>query len=1075
MSTNFRRFACLGTALCALALSIGPAAQAASGPRWRILSQSVPTNFPPASSGARYLLTVENVGSTAEGGIVIEDLLPPNFTATAVKGKDLGSPVSLSNELICNFTPTVSCVDPEPAPTGDFFTVIVTVNVSPAAGATETNLARVSGGGASASVEDATMVSPTPAPFGLQSNTFHFDAVNEDRSESNIAGSHPFELTTELAFNTAAPNANDNISSEHGPKDIDVTLPPGLIGNPQAVPRCQAGSAAIQGYLRSCPLASQVGVADVLVGGPGVPLTTAGGPFAQEAPIYNLVPSTNSVTAEFGFEVETYPVLLTATVNADGTVSTDLHNASQTVPILNTSISFWGVPADPAHDLRRFGTNGSVPPNPSSESPSPFLDNPTACGAPLSTLLQVDQWLEPGIFHSYRSTSVGAITGCNALSFTPSLSIAPDSNQADQPAGYAVDLEIPQHEGPTQLSTPALRDATVTLPKGVTVSASQGDGLAACTQAQVGLGSTTPANCPPAAKIATVKVETPVLAKPLDGQVYLGTPACAPCSASDAQSGRLIHLYLEIQGPGIDLKLPGSGALDPQSGQITATFLENPQLPFSRLQLNFKSGPRAALANPSVCGTYRTTSALTPWSAPETSVANPTSTFPISAGANGAPCASSEAAQPNQPSFEAGTTIPIAGSYSPFVLKLGREDGSQRLASIDTTLPKGLVGKLAGIPYCSEAAIAAARTSAGEAQLASPSCPPASEVGTVDVAAGPGSAPFHVSGHAYLSGPYKGAPLSLAIITPAVAGPFDLGTVVVRAALYVNPLTTQIHAVSDPIPAILAGIPLDVRSIALNMNRPDFTLNPTSCNPMAVLGSATSTLGSVAPLSDRFQVGACNALGFKPSLALNLKGGTRRHTFPALKATLTYPKKGAYANIAKAQVTLPHSEFLEQGHIGTVCTRVQFAAKACPKASIYGKARAISPLLDKPVSGPVYLRSSSNKLPDLVAELNGQIDVVLDGKIDTGKGGGIRNTFQAVPDAPISKFVLELKGGMKGLLVNSENICSKNAKTTAIADFTAQNGKVHNTTPTVTNSCGKKKRSSKRVSTSYRLAFPLAF
>ncbi len=351
----------------------------------------------------------------------------------------------------------------------------------------------------------------------------------------------------------------------------------------------------------------------------------------------------------------------------------------------------------------------------------------------------------------------------------------------------------------------------------------------------------------------------------------------------------------------------------------------------------------------------------------------------------------------------------------------------------------------------------------GAAEQASPSCPTASEVGTVTVGAGAGITPLYVTGHAYLSGPYKGAPLSLAVIIPAVAGPFDLGAVVVRTALYVDPETARIHAVSDPFPSIIQGIPLDIRSVSLKMDRPDFTLNPTSCDPMSLTGSATALTGQSAALTSPFQVGGCSALKFAPKLAISLKGGTKRHSFPALKAVLTYPK-GNYANIASAQVTLPHSAFLEQGHIGTVCTRVQFAANACPKASIYGKAKAITPLLDQPLEGPVYLRSSSHELPDLVAALNGQINVVLAGRVDTGKGGGIRNTFEAVPDAPVSKFVLEMQGGKKGLLVNSEDICRKTQK--ASVSFTAQNGDALSLTPTIKNSCGgkAKKKSAKKGS-----------
>jgi hypothetical protein len=457
-----------------------------------------------------------------------------------------------------------------------------------------------------------------------------------------------------------------------------------------------------------------------------------------------------------------------------------------------------------------------------------------------------------------------------------------------------------------------------------------------------------------------------------------------------------------------------------------------------------------------VCGRQTTEADLTPWSAPEAPDALAKDSFRITAEPGGGNCPRSVAAAANAPAFTAGTVSPLAGAYSPFVLHLSREDGSQRITGIDTTLAPGLLGRLAGVAECSDAQIAAARArerpEAGELERQSPSCPASSEVGSVEVAAGAGPSPYYVSGKAYLAGPYKGAPLSLEIITPAIAGPFDLGAVVVRAALYVEPETARIHAVSDPLPAVLDGIPLDIRSLDLRVDRPNFTLNPTNCEPLAITGAATSALGTVAPLSQRFQVGGCSALGFKPKLALSLKGATKRTGHPALRAVVTYPK-GNYANIASAQVTLPHSAFLDQAHIKTVCTRVQFAVHSCPATSIYGHASAITPLLDQPLSGPVYLRSSSHKLPDLVADLDGQIEVTLDGKIDTGKGGGIRNSFEAVPDAPVSRFVLEMQGGKKGLLVNSENICSRPQH--AIVAFTAQNAKVYDARPLIANSCKK--------------------
>jgi hypothetical protein len=439
---------------------------------------------------------------------------------------------------------------------------------------------------------------------------------------------------------------------------------------------------------------------------------------------------------------------------------------------------------------------------------------------------------------------------------------------------------------------------------------------------------------------------------------------------------------------------------------------------------------------------------LTPWSG--TAPVTPSDSFAIEGGPGGGPCA----AYPNSPAFVANTLSPIAAKYTPLVVNLRREDGSQQFSAVTLSPPPGLLGKLAGIPYCSEAAIAAAAAKTGKGEQLSPSCPSASRLGTVVAGAGAGPTPYFASGSAYLAGPYKGAPLSMVIVTPAVAGPFDLGAVVVRTALQVDLETTRITAVSDPLPQILQGIPLDIRTIQVRLDRPDFTLNPTSCDPMSFDGQLKSVLGQIAPLQSRFQAAECSNLGFDPKLSIALSGKTKRTGNPALTATLTYPQ-GAYANIASASVALPHSEFLDQAHIKTICTRVQFAADACPKGAIYGKAKATSPLLDAPLEGPVYLRSSSNPLPDLVVDLRGQIHAALVGRIDS-INGGIRTTFTSVPDAPVSKFILQMRGGDKGLLENSRNLCKGTNRATAI--FTGQNGKVKAMRPALKASCGRGKK-----------------
>ncbi len=617
------------------------------------------------------------------------------------------------------------------------------------------------------------------------------------------------------------------------------------------------------------------------------------------------------------------------------------------------------------------------------------------------------------------------------------------------------------------LATAAVKDTEVALPAGMTLNPAAANGLDACSEAQIGYlpavagvrFSAAPQSCPDAAKVGTLEVSTPLVDHKLDGAVYVAKPYQNPF-------GSLLAIYLAIEDPktGTFAKLAGKVLPDPKSGQLITTVTENPQLPLEDVTLHFFGGSRGTLKTPLACGTYTTTSTLVPWSAPEGADAHPSDSFQTSVAATGSgTCPTSEAAALKNPAFSAGTLAPQAGAYSPFLLQLNRPDGSQQLTGLDMTLPKGLTAKLAGIPYCSEAQIAAAKSreapNQGALERDNPSCPLASEVGSVTVGAGAGINPIYVNGRAYLAGPYKGAPLSVVIITPAVAGPFDLGAVVVRSALYLNSETAEVRAVSDPLPTILQGIPLDLRSVSLRLDRPSFVLNPTNCNPAAISGTASTLPGQSAALSSRFQVAGCSALKFKPKLALSLKGGTRRTKHPALKAVLTYPK-GSYANIAYARVNLPHSEFLDQTRIKTICTRVQFAAEACPKGSIYGFARAFTPLLDKPLEGPVYLRSSNHKLPDVVAALHGQVDFDLVGRVDTGPNDGIRNTFDVVPDAPVSKFVLEMQGGKKGLFINSENICAKPQH--AIVDYRAQNGKVLNIKPLIANSCkGKKKKGKK--------------
>jgi hypothetical protein len=1088
--------ALLAAGVCLLATS--PTALAAA-PAFKLSATSQPTNFIPGSEPVenssldapmpQYSVVATNIGlARTSGPIVLTVTLPPELTPTPAPTPPVanvsGDPQPLFENLPCEISgQTVTCTDPGSLEPGQWMQMHVPVKVDANAPATLTSQASVEGGGAAeASTSIATTISEELPSFGLLSGPagFSLATTTPDGTPATQAGSHPSQLTVDLSFPTreffGGTKGAFPIAVSH-PKDVRVTLPRGVVADPTAMPaRCT--EAQLNNDQRGgCPLESQVGV--VLT-----KTTIGGGLYPYQSPLYNMIPPPGAA-GELAFNAINVGIFihLIGGVNSAGEyeIGTDTPNilARQLNPVMGAEVQLWGNPSDEVHDtMRGVPCLGAVVCSsfPVKRLDAPFLTMPSSCRSTLSTSASVDSWEEPSQQPSaaaeLEDPSNGEATptdGCNALDFAPQVEAKPTTNLSDAPTGLDFALHVPQTTKLDELATANFKDVKVTFPPGVAVNPSGAGGLGACTPAQFGLTSdvgglpvrtdANPANCPDDAKIGSVEVSTPLLDHPLPGALYVAQPFQNPF-------GSLLAIYLTVydEQTGVVSKLAGRVSPDPQTGQLTTTFEDNPELPIEDVKLRVFGGPRAALKTPLACGSHQITSEITPWSTPEGATEHLSDSFQTSVAASGSgACPGSETQAPNAPGFSAGTIAPRAGAYSPFVLKLTRPDGTQQLTGIDTTLPKGLVAKLAGTSYCSEAQIAAAKSREAPRQGAleqqSPSCPLSSEVGTVTVGAGAGITPFYAQGHAYLAGPYKGAPLSLVVITPAVAGPFDLGAVVVRVALQVNSESAQVHAVSDPLPTIREGIPLDLRSIALKMDRPDFTLNPTSCDPMAVTGQASTLVGQSATLSSPFQVGGCSALGFKPKLALSLKGGTKRSKNPALKAVLTYPK-GSYANIASAQVTLPHSEFLDQSHIGTVCTRVQFAADACPAKSIYGKARAITPLLDQPLEGPVYLRSSSHELPDLVAALNGQIDVDLVGRVDTGKGGGIRNTFEATPDAPVSKFVLEMQGGKKGLLVNSENICRKPQR--AIADFTAQNGKVQNTRPLIANSCkGKAKKKHK--------------
>jgi hypothetical protein len=888
-----------------------------------------------------------------------------------------------------------------------------------------------------------------PGASGLEFESLGAAYTDNNGAPARQAGSHP-DVKIDFTLVRQNPSDPDSAPVELA-RRIKVDLPPGLIGNPTGIETCSfAGlKAGVNGGQAICPVESQVGVATI--------------PGFGSVPIYNVeVPK--GMAGLFAFNFLGSVVRLSPTVRpGDYGVTIDSGLISQGSILSGAEVDLWGVPADPVHDPMRWAPNAAgtsmVPGAPSPAPRRPFITLPTSCPDTAAvTTAWLEGWESIGLFssRSFSSDLDGepfTFSGCDQLAFEPTVRARPTTNVADSPTGLDISIAIPQNGDPDGFAASHLKDARLILPPGMTVNPAAADGLGACTTVQIGL--TTPVGrpdavfdgagvrCPNSSKLGTARIETPLLDHPLVGSIFLA-------SQNENPFGSLLAVYVVVEDPqtGTVIKLAGHPETDPETGRLAINFDRNPQLPFEELQINLFAGPRAALKTPLACGAFTTTTTMTPWSSPQGADAEPSDSFPIIRGANGSTCVDVDDRAPNRPAFSAGSVDPAAGAYSPFVLKISREDGSQPLSAFDAALPRGLLGRLAGIPYCSDFALAAVALRSGKAERALPSCSSASRVGALTLDAGAGSTPLQVAGTAYLAGPYKGAPLSLAIVTPALAGPFDLGTVVVRTALRIDPETTQIHAVSDPFPTILQGIPLDIRRITLNLDRPSFTLNPTSCEPTSVPGSATSVFGHVALLDDRFQVGGCRGLGFKPRLSLRFVGPTHRSAHPKLVAKLT--ARPGDANIRGARMLLPPTQFLENSHIEAICTRAQYAARACPVESVYGYAKAWSPLLDRPLQGPVYLRSSDRDLPDLAASLDGQMHVDLAARIDS-KDARIRGTFETVPDAPLRKLVLTMLGGKKGLLVNNTELCRATPR--AAVRFEGQNGKTYRVNPVVKADC----------------------
>ena len=892
--------------------------------------------------------------------------------------------------------------------------------------------------------------------------------------------------TPSLFFETAGAHPNVGFTQfiiKHEPpgdtpvdelKTVRVDLPVGLSVNPGATPRCKLST--FEAGASGCPPQSEVGFSQVTTSLPPLGTPASPTPPLTEVPVYNVEPKPGEA-ARFGLELAGNEVFLEGDVDWSGDYHEGftIHVPAALPEALGGILGLLG------------GERGLILKNrlvfDGRAGDGTFLTTPTTCFGPAykddwkpgelpggpsghiySTLLRADSVHDPdpnfpngsSFFESPippLSETSGPGTSpkaCETIPYEPALEVDPGTPNVNSPAAAEVSVDVPHFKDENGQDSSHTKSATVTLPQGFGLNPSGANGLQTCTDDQFGKGTRNPVSCPPESVVGRARIESPPLVdqtnpqpeEVLEGDVYAGKQL-----SRDPASGNEYRIFIEAKSDryGISVRLVGNVHADPVTGQLTTTIDETPQVPFTSFDLAFEGGAHAVLSSPPTCGSDKATAVMTPWSG--NPPATPAGSFSLSGNPGGGECPKSMGERPFGPSFAASPASSQAGAFSPVSIRIDRPDGQQELKGADLVLPPGMTGKLRGVPYCPEEAIAAAAGRSGADEKASSSCPAASQVGTASVAAGTGSDPYKIDGKVFLAGPYRGAPLSLAAITPATAGPYDLGTVVVRVALFVDPETAQIHAVSDPIPNVFGGVQLSIRSVELKMDRPDFTLNPTSCEPFATTGNlagggadpanpaAFSAFGVNAP----FQASGCDKLDFKPKLFTKLIGKRktmRRNGHPAFRAILV--AREGDANIKRAALTLPHSQFLDQGHIGTICTRVQLAASACPARSIYGYARAQTPLLDDEVAGPVYLVSSDHELPDLLADLHGQVNVRLRGVI-SAKKARMRTVFYPVPDVPVSKFTLQMKGGKKGLLVNSRDLCKGHNR--SFLNFKAQNGK----------------------------------
>ncbi len=1098
----------LRTLIVAVAVCVAPlawsasAAGAAEGTGWEAFVQAYPTNLHPGGSGTIQIDLMNTGAKPSNGPITVTDILPDGVSPIAEGGMiedkvatakeeeekfhgvrwnceavDIEVVVGVKvTEVVCTSNPQY--VNELPIGEGETFLGIERVGIAvqvekglePAA---ETNEVGISGGGATEVTEVSSPMTVSPSEPGYGFSDFDVWFTNADGSIDTQAGSHPYESTFAVGFNELA----------HGQlaggeqRTVEAELPPGFFGEPNSVPRCTREQLSAE----ECPPETQIGEDMPLFAGEGGGGAHGGGALA----VYNMVPP-QGVVDQFGTIIFGKTVFFDTGPRGYGSynIVTHIDNIAAGDHIDGDILKLWGVASEASHNRAR-DTDGPSEEDqlchvhgcPSSAPARPFLTLPTSCEGPQTFAIRGEgTWENAGeraeasvLSHDAQDVETG-FTGCSKLSFSPSVTAAPETSEADTPAGLGVSVTFPQEalRVPGRLVEATVKDATVALPEGLVINPGQAAGLQACTLEDAKLKEEGPPSCPKASKVGTVTVKTPLLEGAFETELHGSAYVLPQSSGGPEEPPNLrskppaLQLLIAFSGDGVNLKLVANVQLNETTGQLTTTLSETPGLPFTSFQLSFSGGPQAALVTPVGCGAYTTTSDFTPWSSPFDGDLFPSSTFLITSGVGGGACLPSPL--PFAPSLIAGSTTDEAGGYTDFSLLMQRGDGQQRIEKLQFKAPQGLVGMISHVQQCPEP-----QASRGE-------CGEESKIGDATVASGPGQDPLVIpqpgnpASSIYLTGAYQGAPFGLSIVTPVIAGPFNLGTEITRAKIEIDPVTAQITITTQPLPQILDGVPTDLRLIDSVVSREHFMLNPTNCNPSSFSGTAFGApppgVGgphAEAPIASRFQVGSCQSLKFQPTFKAATSAKSSRVDGTSLHVSLSMPEEagmGVEANVQKVKVSLPKQLPTPLKTLQKACTEKAFAEDPanCPVASQVATAKVSTPVLPGGLSGTAYFVSHGGaKYPELIIVLTGEngVTVQVHGETFISKAGITTGTFSTAPDVPFTSFELTFPQRQYPAFTANGNLCKGTLKMPT--EIVGQNGfAIEQTTKIAVAGCPKK-------------------